>query len=47
MLLAEHLALLLGPVVVAHLRAVVAPPRVHLELVVLLVARSLVFEADG
>ena len=49
MLLAEHLALLLGPVVVAveHLCAVVAPPRVHLELVVLLVARSLVFEADG
>ena len=50
MLLAEHLALLLGPVVVAvaHHRVVVAVPlRVHLDLVARLVACSLAFEADG
>ena len=51
MSLAEHLALPLGPVVVAveHLCAVVVPVplRVHLDLVARLVARSLVFEADG
>ena len=52
MSLAEHLALPLGPVVVAveHLCAVVVPVplRVHLDLVVRLVLyRSLVFEADG
>ena len=51
MSLAEHLALPLGPVVVAveHLCAVVVPVplRVHLDLVARLVARSLAFEADG
>ena len=45
MSLAEHLALPLGPVVVAValLHAVVVPLRVHLDLV----ACSLAFEADG
>ena len=49
MLLAEHLALPLGPIVVAveHLRAVVVPLRVHLDLAARLVAHSLVFEPDG